>query len=891
MNLLTTALLFLTVGQNADADTWWSLRALKPTAVAKGEHPIDFFVREKLKTKGLQIGPEASRISLIRRVSLDLTGLPPTPEEMQAFVQDERPGAYERLVDRLLASPRYGERMARLWLDVARYAESHGHDQDRLRPHAWRFRDWTIEAFNRDMPYADFARAQIAADGYPSFRGEDIPALGFLAAGPWDESSLRDIREDTIDREQGRYLDRDDMVSAAGNAFLGLTVQCARCHDHKFDPISQEEYYSLQAVFSGVDKANRAFDPDKTVTVKRERIKSQITLLEAKNPKTWEFLALAENQNLADSLEAHAKTPKIQWTHLRPLKVQSDGESHLTVLPDNSVLASGKRPEREEITIEAPVHGAIGSVRLEVLAHDSQPHKGPGRQDNGNLHLSEIEVWRLSAQGPPERLPLTNPRADWDQEGWTAAHAIDGNEATAWGIYPKVGVSHQAAFSLVRPLLGEPGTQIRIVLKQLHGRGHLIGRPRLSVSSDSHQPLTAQANQELARILSKDRSARSLEEQKELARSLLLEETRREMATLPEPQLVYAAASQFDPDGSHKPAATPRMVRLLKRGDIRKPGEVAKPGALQCLDQVPDTFANLAQGANEEVGRRTAFANWTTHPNNPLFWRVIVNRVWASHFGTGIVDTPNDFGKMGGMPSHPELLDWLAIDFRDHGGSLKSLHKLIVTSAAYKQSWRDDPQARAIDSANRLLWRWKRPRIDAEQFRDSLLYVSGRLDERRGGPSDQLFAMKPGIHVTPIVEHAKFDWTKGKQRRSVYSLVFRTIPDPFIECLDGADPTASVPKRGESHSPLQALTIWNGDFVLSQVAAMDAGLEQAGAKRSPHEKQANRTQAKVQWVCEKLWCRQPTPKESDLLARTVETQGTKAMIRLAIAANAFAFID
>lgn len=881
MNSVSVVFLLIVSGQAADQSTWWSLKPIKTNPVPQAIHPIDFFIREKLHSKGLEIGPEAARIALIRRVSLDLTGLPPTPMEINEFVKDPSPKAYEALVDRLLASPRYGERMTRHWLDVARYAETHGHDQDRLRPNAWRYRDWLINAFNRDLPYGDFARAQIAADGFPNLTGADIPALGFLAAGPWDESSLRDIREDSIDREQGRYLDRDDMVSAVGNTFLGMTIQCARCHDHKFDPISQEEYYSLQAVFSGVDKANRAFDEDPSITKKREQLKNRAALLEKKDQKTWDFLNTSENLTLARDLESRSKKQENLWRFLHPKKIETNATSTLTLLQDDSVLASGNRPETEELRLEFAFAGSLGSIRLEVLTHESLPQQGPGRQDNGNLHLSEIEAWLISPKGELTRIPLQTPRADWDQEGWTAAHTIDGNPATAWGIFPKVGVAHQVAYSLPKEINVETGSTLRVVLKQLHGRGHLIGRARLSYSEIPNQALPKDANLDLFRILSKESKLRTSDESRELSRLLLLEQNQKEIAELPEPKLVFAAASKFEPDGSHRPATSPRTIRVLKRGDIRKPGEIAIPGTVHCLKETPYLFEKPKGADDDELWRRVALANWITHPNNSLFWRVMANRIWVYHFGTGIVDTPNDFGKMGGLPSHPELLDWLALNLRDQGGSLKNLHRFIVTSQVYRQAWRDDPKARSIDSSNRFLWRWNRPRLDAEQFRDSLLFASGRLDERRGGPSDQPFEMKPGIHVTPVVDHTKFDWSKGKHRRSVYSLVFRTMPDPFIECLDGADPTASIPRRGESHSPLQALTIWNGDFTLSQATSIAESLDKDF--KNPIDR--------IKKGSQDLWGRSPDPAEFQLLEETAKQKGTVAMVRLLIAANAFAFID
>lgn len=860
---------------------WWSLRPLSPVQAPPGLHPVDHFLGEQRQVRGLSTGPLAEKAVLARRLYLDLTGIVPTPRELDLFVRDTRPDAYERLVDQLLASPRYGERMARHWLDVARYAETHGHDQDRVRPHAWRYRDWVIQAFNNDLGYGDFARAQIAADAFAQFGGRDIPALGFLAAGPWDESSLRDIREDSIDREQGRYLDRDDMVSAVGSAFLGLTVQCARCHDHKFDPISQEEYYSLQAVFAGVDKANRPFDEDPGLDKKRTSLAQSIATLQANDART---LALLEQPDLATKavqlLKEWKQSPNL-WVPISGVQISTDGPTLWSPLGDGSFLASGSRPDKEILTLEFSHPSAWGAIRLEALTHASLPHQGPGRQDNGNLHINEIELWALKEKGPPRRIGLSHPRADWNQEGWTATHTLDENPATAWGIYPRVGKSHQLALSLTESIQTTPMTRYRLVIKQIHGGGHLLGRIRLSVASLPHQALPADADPEWAALASKPDSQKTKADHTELARLVLLKHFRDQVATLPPPQLVYAAASRFEPDGSHKPAPSPRLVRVLKRGDIRKPAEVAFPGALACLPHGNGKWERPHGAGDEESWRRETLARWVTHPDNPLFWRVMANRVWLWHFGNGIVDTPNDLGKMGGKPTHPGLLDHLALKLRDSGGSIKSLHRLIVTSHAYRQVWREDSQARATDSENRFLWRWRRPRLDAEQFRDSLLAASGRLEERGGGPSDQPFTMKPGVHVTPVVNHEAFDWSRGNHRRSVYSLVFRTIPDPFVECLDGADPTASVPKRGESHSPLQALTIWNGDFTLTMAVA----LAESVSREVPDPSR------RVDQVCLRLWGRLPQGQERSLLEETEKRQGLVAVCRLAIGAHAFAFVE
>ncbi|HJZ56989.1 MAG TPA: DUF1549 and DUF1553 domain-containing protein [Gemmataceae bacterium] len=649
---LPLALLTAAVPAVRANDTWWSFKPIaKPAAPATdprwGRNPIDAFVLAKLHDRGLSPAPEADRRTLIRRLTFDLIGLPPTLEEIDAFLKDTSPDAYEKLVDRLLASPHYGERWARHWMDVVHFAETHGHDQDRIRPNAWRYRDYLIRSFNDDTPYSRFVQEQLAADVLFPERPDLIPALGFLAAGPWDESSLRDIRDDSIDRQVGYYLDRDDVVTTVMNTFQGLTVQCARCHDHKFDPIAQVDYYRLQAVFAGVGRGEVNFDPDPATAAKRRRLTAALAAI------------------------------------------------------------------------------------------------------------------------PPTPDP--------------------------WGdLTARAGVASQ----------------------------------------------------------------------------------------VPAPLAVYAAAPNFNPDNSHKPIATPRTVHVLKRGDIHKPGEVAEPGALACLPGLPDVFelpANHPEGA-----RRAALAKWLTEAKNPLTWRVMVNRVWQYHFGRGIVGTPSDFGKMGQLPTHPELLDWLAAEFRDNGQSLKKLHRLIVTSSTYRQASRHDPKFAELDADNHLLWRMNRTRLDAEQLRDAILLVSNRLDRTPGGPSDRQFDLKPGIHVTPIVDYAKFDWDRPQgHRRSVYRFVFRTLPDPLVDCLDGADASQLTAKRNESVTAPQALALLNNEFVLVHSKAFAAWLE----------KQTTDREKQVVMACERVWGRPPTAEERKAFVAFADKHGLANLCRVLFNSNEFLFVD
>ncbi|MBN9119397.1 MAG: DUF1549 domain-containing protein [Planctomycetes bacterium] len=876
---------------------WWSFQPLNRPKVpdvrnAKAEirNEVDQFVLTRLGDKGLSPSPEADRRTLARRVHFDLTGLPPTPEEVEAFVNDEDVNAYEKLVDKLLASPAYGERFARLWMDCVHFAETHGHDQDRVRPNAWRYRDYLISAFNADTPYGRFVREQIAADVLFPDEPKLVPALGLLAAGPWDESSLRDIREGSIDREIGRYLDRDDIVTTVMNTFAGLTVQCARCHDHKFDPIPQEDYYRLQAVFAGVGRGDVPFETDAAVAARRKELQARLVAIAKDDPSLK--LDTPELQKAVTGFEKRHSGAGIAWSAPEFTKITSDG-SRLTRQNDDSIRSEGARPEKDTYTLVTRVKGQrVTAVRLELLTDDALPHRGPGRQDNGNLHLSEFTV-TAATDGKTKTVKVRSASADFDQAGWTVLHAIDGNRSTAWGIYPAVGKPHEAVFEFAEPVGGDGETELTFALEQLHGGGHLIGRFRLSVT-DAAPPIKASAVPPALRaVLATPIAKRTEQQSRELALFVLKEQTAAELAALPAPAVVYAAAPNFNADGSHRPTPMPREVRMLKRGDIRKPGEKVEPGALSLLPKLSGEF-DLKPG-HTEGERRSALARWLTDTNNPLTWRVMANRVWQWHFGAGLVGSPNDFGKMGQQPTHPELLDFLADELRRHQ-SLKKLHRLIVTSATYKRSSSAEPKKpagasvpnsairdpRLDDEDNKLLWRQNRARLDAEQVRDAILSVSGRLDRTAGGPSDMQFDMKPGIHVTPKVDYGKFDWNRPQgHRRSVYRFVFRTLPDPLVECLDGADASALTPKRSESVTAPQALALLNNEFVLVHARAMAIRLEKHSAKRGKQ----------IEFACRLVWGRPPSADEAKLFTAYADKHGLANLCRVLFNTNEFLFAD
>jgi hypothetical protein len=550
------------------------------------------------------------------------------------------------------------------------------------------------------------------------------------------------------------------------------------------------------------------------------------------------------------------------------------------VRDDGSITSGGPRPDKETLTIRlVPRLRNITAVRLEVLADPTLPKKGPGRQDNGNLHLSECEIYTDTGDGRNTRVPIARATADFNQQDWTITHAIDGNEATAWGIFPRVGESHTAVFAFAKSVALDEDLALRVVLKQVHGTGHVIGRLRLSVTDAANPDVTSMPAQVVAALAVPVRQW-SEEDRLTLAAHAVKMKAAAELAALPSKAKVYAAATSVTRKETKVDLAEPRVIRVLSRGELNQPGEVAQPGALACISALKPRF-ELAD-PRAEGGRRAALADWLADDRNPLTWRSIVNRVWHYHFGGGLVDTPNDLGRMGNLPAHPELLDWLAADFRDSGGSLKRLHRLIVTSATYRQSSADDAGARALDGENRLLWRANRQRLDAESFRDILMQKSGKLDLTMGGPAVMHFKAGPAIQNTPRVDYTNFGWDQpGVNRRSIYRLVYRNIADPFMVALDFPDAAQLAPTRPFSASALQALALGNDDFVLYHSERLAAGIEAGTASV------ADRARTAV----EQLWLRKPTPDEQAQLATYAQKHGLAALCRVLLNSNEFLFVN
>ncbi|MBI4663541.1 MAG: DUF1553 domain-containing protein [Verrucomicrobia bacterium] len=893
----------LAFADSSVADSWWSLQPLQTRKLPAVENtawprtPVDRFILAKLQEQNLAPAPEADKSTLLRRVTFDLTGLPPTPEELQGFLADPSAGAYEKVVDRLLNNPRYGERWARHWLDVVHYADTHGHDQDRPRTNSWPYRDYVVRAFNEDKPYAHFVEEQLAGDVLYPGDPNGVIATGFIATGPWDESSQMHIMADTVDKKIAQNLDRDDIVTTAMSTFVSSTVHCARCHDHKFDPISQREYYGLQAVFAGVDRTDRPFDWDAQIHRERQMLLKTKTAIEVRRMSLANTRLDAEIEEALAAgqaaWEARIGEAAPIWTVLDPESFTSRSGATIAKQPDLSLLVSGTKPEIDSCTIVArPGLSEITAIRLEVLPDDSLPQKGPGRQDNGNFHLSEFQVkaGSLSEPGKLAVIELRNATADFNQKDWEIAKAVDGKTNTAWGIHPEVGKSHVAVFECKQRLNLASGERLTFVLEQLHGRSHLLGRFRLSVTAAPWPVRADPLPENIARIAGLARGDRTKEEQEQLTAHYqtispelqrLLDEIDEKLAKLPKPNLVYAAAHDFKPQGKFTPAKVPRPIYVLGRGEVTRPGQPVLPGTISCVAGLPSSLE--IENLNDEASRRAALAKWITDPRNGLTWRSIVNRVWHYHFGRGIVDTPNDFGRMGSGPTHPELLDWLAIFFRDRGGSLKKLHRLLVTSAVYRQSSQHDPKFAKIDSDNRFLWRMNRSRLDAESLRDAILCITGKLDLKMGGhPVKQFHFEDPDPGVTPKVDYGRFDVDSPESyRRSVYRWIFRTLPDPFMEAMDCPDSSLLAPTRNSSVTALQALAMLNNRFIVRQSEHFAERLRRS----------RDGLVGQIELAYELAFGRRPTAQEAKELAGYAQRHDLPNACRLILNSSEFAFVN
>jgi hypothetical protein len=801
--------------------------------------PIDRFILARLEREGLTPSPEAARATLLRRLSLDLTGLPPTPAELDRFLGDPRPDAYRREVERLLASPHYGERWARVWLDAARYADSDGYEKDKPRQ-VWFYRDWVIDALNRDLPYNRFLVEQIAGDLLPNATQDERVATGFLRNSMINE-------EGGVDPEQFRMEAMFDRMDAIGKAVLGVTVQCAQCHNHKYDPIAQEEYYRLFAYLNNSHEANIAvYTPEERA--ERDQIGARIAAIEAglrRGAPDWA-------RRMASWEAAAARAAQPEWTVIRPEvdDISTGGQRYLP-MPDGSLLALGYAPTKHKVKLTARIaRGPVTAIRLELMNDPNLPLGGPGRSIRGTGALTEFEVEAAPAGDPaakPTRRRIARATADLnlpetpldriyydktDKRRVTGPieFAIDGKDETSWGHDAgpeRRNLPRKAVFQLAEPINYAGGAVVVIYLSQRAGgwnsddnQNQNLGRFRLSVTASPNveaDPLPAAVRAAIALP-----AARRTRAQQDAVFSYW-------RATVPEWK---AANDEIEalwrrlPEGGSQlvlaERAEPRQSFVLARGDFLKPGKPVAPG-------VPAFLNPLPAGA---PANRLGLALWLTDRSAPTTARAMVNRVWQQYFGIGVVATVEDLGRQSEAPSHPELLDWLAVEFMEKGWSLKQLHRAIVTSAAYRQRSTVSAELLAKDPYNRLLARGPRFRVDAEAVRDIALAAAGLLNQRVGGPS--VFPPAPAFLFQPPASYGPKVWSEAhdatRYRRALYTFRYRSVPYPMLQTFDAPNGDSACVRRSRSNTPLQALTTLNEPlFVEAARALAERTLREGGA--------------------------------------------------------------
>lgn len=774
---------------------------------------IDHFIQARLEQEGLTMQPEEDRAALLRRVSLDLTGLPPTWAEVEAFRKDTSANAYEAVVDRLLASPHFGEHMARGWLDLARYADSNGYQVDLARS-IWPYRDWVIQAFNRNQRFDRFTVDQIAGDLLPDATLEQRIATGFNR-----NTKIND--EGGGDAEEYRVKAVKDRVATVGTAWLGLTLNCAECHTHKYDPITQDEYYQFYAFFNNsTDGGNYSVAP--TVEVPAPDLADSQAFVKARLEATRKELAAAEAALAAEQSRWETRMAKARdpWTVLTLSNPNSTGGSGYTNLPDGSLLAKGVNPIYDTITVESETAlTGITAVLLEVLPDPSLPKNGPGRWGaSGNFILDEFALSALPRSGAVPantNLVFATATADWEQQYYRAAHAVDGNPKTGWAIGPRFGQRHVLVASLKEPAGYKGGSRLRFRFDHYHGNSHCIGRFRISVTTEKQADLRWPLSSEVRAALALKPADRTEAQQKLLAAahreaSEQVRGLEREIARLQqrESQLASRKFSTLVMQERGEPA--PRQTYVHVRGDFLTRGK-------DVTAAVPAVFHALPQGM---PANRLALARWLVDPANPLTARVTVNRFWERCFGTGLVKTSEDFGRQGEAPSHPELLDWLATEFIRTGWDMKALQKRIVMSAAYRQGAAADAVRLEKDFYNRLVSRGPRFRMDAEMIRDHALAVSGLLNPKVGGPSVYPVQV-PNLwkeigFLRPEIGMDEWPLSEGPDlyRRAVYTFWRRVCTYPTFATFDAPSREVCVARRPRTNTPLQALAGLNEPTLL-----------------------------------------------------------------------------
>ena len=857
-------LLKLWIEQGADYEPHWAFvppqaAPLPPTKNRSWpRNEIDHFVLATLERNQLAPSAAASKRELIRRVSFDLTGLPPTPAEIQEFLADESGNAYENMLDRYLASPSFGEHMAGHWLDLARYADSNGYQYDTERS-MWVWRDWVINAFNQNMPYDQFTIEQIAGDLLPDATNQQILATGFNRNHPIT------IEGGVIDEEyRTEYV--IDRLNTTATVWMGLTIGCARCHDHKYDPVSQREFYQLAAFFNQVpERGLNGFEPTAQIAsplaepLSRER---QIEIAELRQ-QIDELGQPPTDKQLEGWAEEIAQLTAPRWEVLELDAIESSGGATLTLQADNSVLASGTNPAQDTYRLKANSDlTRITAIRLECLLHDSLPGKGPGRHSNSNFLLSEFE---LAVRDQREQVDLTPVRfaraaADYSQNGYDISQAIDGKLANnnGWAVNgPNRKLPATAVFFPENPLEFEAGAQLEFRLRHVSSfPQHGIGRFRISLAqSDMRDFDFTQPSAQLISVANKDPSQRSTAEHQLLLGQFTLkrEEKRNSLESQLESLL---PAAKYPKTMIMRDRPSPRPTFVLERGQYDLKGAQVEPDVPRVLGQMP---ADLPRN-------RLGLARWLVDPSHPLTSRVAVNRIWQLLFGRGLVASPEDFGLQGAWPSHPELLDQLAVDFVANGWDVKHLLRRIMLSATYRQSSRIEEVHLSLDPTNRWLARAPRRRLSAEQIRDQALAVSGLLNQKLGGPS--VFPYQPSglwLELNNRPGFSKeYEPSTGPAlyRRSLYTYWKRTVLSPMLNTFDAPSREFCTVQRSTTNTPLQSLLLLQAPQFVEAARHLAARLVN----------ESGNTDSRIQLGFELVTSRPPTARELQIVKEFFESE-------------------
>ncbi len=866
--------------------------ALKDTSLSSPSigNEIDFFLNAERNKLGLTQSPEADRRTLIRRLSFDLLGLPPTPEQVLAFELDTNNQAYEKLVDQMLDSPHYGERSAQHWLDIAHYADTHGFERDQIREHAWRYRDWVIQAFNSDMPFDDFIRKQIAGDALAPDDPASVIATGFLAAGPWDFVGQAETPSPVL-RRLARADDLDDMMTQVMAATTAVTINCARCHDHKLDPISQREYYSISSVFAGTKRGNRAvsFALEKKQNEGKATLASEILelkkQLQSLTARGWDLADVVGGGNGLGTGQPGAGIDPNSGSSIKdtrgflegavpnrfnesPLPIIDgvsipDAKDHGSVVVSSTGIKANNLPATSGKAWDAirngPVHSQF-STKLRDVEYNDGLHKLLSLHANTLITFDLTELPPISSRNVVQKTGRTlrgevGYFGQTPKDGASTFVLIDGEI-----VFKRDPFGRNDGMMNIDITIPDSGRFLTLIATD---NGNGISHDQVCFSDLRIEPHEASET-------NKKSDSESQQEAKVASLKQELDTLSKRLASLGETEKVYGVVSEAPP-----------KVTVLARGDTEQRREAVQPGAIDCVAGLPN-FSLLDSAS--DFDRRLQLAHWVADSANPLTWRVIVNRIWQQHFGVGIVSTPSDFGLGGSLPSHPELLDWLATELRNRKQSLKEMHRLICCSAAYRQQSQiqstSDQHANsiAVDSSNRFLWRQNSRKLDAESLRDALLSVSGQLDTQMFGPGFREFDYKE--EYAPVYSYV----TKNEReffRRSIYRFRVRTTPNPLLTTLDCPNSANLTPTRNTTTTALQSLALLNHDFLLQQSKSFANRLERADSNLAK--------QVSLAWRL--VFSREPLDSERDAAQGLIQKHGLATFCRYLLNANEFVSID